>query len=185
MNVLILSSSSENIEQKYIEQAQNVSAFLAAKGFNLIFGGSHRSMMGICYQEFIKRKRDVYAFTTKEYIDQLKYLEKAKINIVDTTFDLKKLMFEKSDLIICLAGGIGTLSEILSYIEEVRSNKQDKPIIIYNENNFYHNLFEQLKIFEKEKFISSNVKSFFEIVNNEKEFEDKINKLIKESEKNE
>lgn len=177
MKALILSSASVEIDKYYLEQAKKISSFLAENNFDLIFGGSCYSMMGCCYEEFTKRGRTVYAFTTKPYVDQLEHLKEAISIVVNTTFDLKKLMFQESDIIVCLAGGIGTLSEILAYIEEKRSNAQDKPIIIYDENEFYKHLMQQLEKCEQEKFVSTSVKNQFIVVHNETEFKNIIYQL--------
>ncbi len=177
MNVLIISSASIDIDNYYSNLAKQISNFLAENNCDLIFGGSHLSMMGICYQEFVKKGRKVYAFTTEKYVEQLENLKESISVVTKSTFDLKKIMFEKSDIIVCLAGGLGTLSELLSYIEEKRSNDKNKPIIIYDENKFYNHLILQLNKMEKEKFMSSEVKKNFEIVHNLEEFEEIFNKL--------
>lgn len=182
MNVLIISSASVNIDENYINIAKKISEFLATRKCDLIFGASHLSMMGVCYQEFIKRNRQVYAFTNDAYVDELPKIKEAKPIVLRTTFDLKKAMFEKSDLIVCLAGGIGTLSELLSYIEERRINEKKTPIIIYDENDFYKYLTLQLAQMKNEKFINDEIIKTFQIVNNFEEFKKNFNILsLKES----
>ncbi len=74
MNVLILSSSREEIDDYYKSIARSVSSFLANNDCNLVFGGCSSSMMGICYEEFVKKNREIYSFTTPNYVDDLKYL---------------------------------------------------------------------------------------------------------------
>ena len=177
MNVLIISSANNNIDEYYKNIAKKVSSFLALENCNLVFGGCSISMMGACYQEFIKQGRKVYAFTNDEYVDDLENLKEAISTVVDTTFDLKKIMFEHSDLIVCLAGGVGTTSELLSYIEEKRTYLKDKPIIIYDENKFYEYLILQLEKMKEENFIKQKVLDNFNIVQNMKEFENIFNKL--------
>ena len=140
MNVLILSSSRDEINDYYKSISRSISNYLAANDCDLIFGGASTSMMGICYQEFKKFDRKIYAFTTPKYVNDLKNLDCSKKIICQTTFDLKKSMFENSDLIVCLPGGIGTISELLSYIEEERSNDMNIPIILYDENKGIKNV---------------------------------------------
>ena len=113
MNVLILSSASADIDPYYISIARSVSNYLATNEFNLVFGAASSSMMGACYESFINKNREVYAFTTNKYICDLENLKGAKAYIKETTFDMKKSMFENSNLIVLLPGGLGTLSEVL------------------------------------------------------------------------
>lgn len=175
MNVLIISSSREEIDDYYKSIAKNISSFLANDN-DLVFGASSKSMMGICYKEFAKKERKIYAFTTSKYIEDLKNLDKAKKYIRETTFDLKKDMLFNSDLVVALPGGVGTLSEILSYIEEKRSNELDIPIIIYDENNYYKLLNSFIKQMNQEKFIS-DISDLYVITHNKEEFENEYYKV--------
>ena len=106
MNVLILSSASNNIDYYYLSIAKSISSYLAKNDFDLVFGASSSSMMGICYNEFIDNNRYVYAFTTKKYQDDLVNLEKAEKFVLDNTFAMKENMYIASDLIVALPGGI-------------------------------------------------------------------------------
>lgn len=174
MNVLIISSSRDEINDKYKNIARNIASLFARNNYNLVFGGSSTSMMGICYQEFLKENREIYAYTTDKYVDDLKNLNKAKQYLCRTTFDLKKEMFEKSDMIICLPGGIGTISELLSYIEEKRSNDKKIPIIIFDEEKFYFKLNDIIEDLIKEKFVCEDIYNTYDVVTNLEELKEYI-----------
>lgn len=171
MKVLILSSSREDIDPYYTSIARSVANFLASNECDLVFGGASYSMMGICYDEFRKKGRNISAYTTPQYIDDLKNLEAAKHYVCDTTFEMKQRMFENSDMIVCLPGGPGTLSELLAYIEEKRSNNKDIPIIIYDENGYYNKLGEIFNNFINNKFVDKSIYEMFEIARNHDDFE--------------
>lgn len=174
MNVLILSSSREGIDDYYKSIARSVSIFLANNDCNLVFGGCSSSMMGICYEEFVKKNREIYSFTTPNYVSDLRNLAKCKNYIRKTTFELKQDMFNNSDLIVCLPGGVGTYSELLSYIEEKRSNSSDKPIIIYDENGFYNNFLKFLEYLVQEKFVDKDIFEMFSVVKNREQMEEEF-----------
>lgn len=171
MEVLIIASSRDNISDYYKSIARNISNYLAKNNCNLIFGGASSSMMGICYDEFSRLNRNIYAYTTLKYVDDLKNLPNSKKVICETTFDLKKNMFENSDLIVCLPGGIGTISELLSYIEEKRSNEKDIPIIVYDENEYYKKLFNMLDGTVINKFSDKDIYNMFDLATTKEEFE--------------
>ncbi len=158
MNVLIISSANENIDNNYKLIAKKIANFLANQNYNLVFGGSNLSLMGICYNEFQNNK--VYSFSTSDFENS---------TIVKNTFDLKKEMYNKCNLIVCLPGGIGTISELLSYIEENRVSLNPKLIIVYDETNFYKNLIDQLDKIRKEKFIEKI--DYLKIINNFEDFQ--------------
>ena len=182
MNVLILSSASEKIDPYYCSIARSISNYLAKLGYNLVFGASSTSMMGICYDEFKNQGREIYAFTTEKYQDDLKNLDYAYHYINETTFDMKKNMFEHSDLIVVLPGGIGTLSELMSYIEENRSNDKCVPIEIYDEekDSYFEPLLQTLQSMKRKGFITSDINSLFTISHNKDEFMYDIDKHVYE-----
>lgn len=178
MNVLILSSASMDIDPYYVGIARDISKYLAQNEFDLIFGGASFSMMGVCYDEFVRHNRNVYAFTTEKYSQDLENLKYAKPFIKETTFDLKKAMFENSDLIIGLPGGFGTLSEITSYIEENRSNDRKVPIEIYDEDNYYQKFFEMLDDMKSKGFVSESIINSISVSHNREEFVEHINQYL-------
>lgn len=171
MNVAILSSNSDKISNYYINQARIISNDLATRGFDLVFGGCSFSMMGACYKEFVQNNRKIYSYTTEKYKDDIINMPDAKHCVEKTTFDLKKALFRKADLIVALAGGIGTLSEVLSFLEENRSNDLNVPIIIYDTNNYYYHLIELLKTMTDNCFLNiDNIMKYIIIINNHQEW---------------
>lgn len=174
MKILIISSSSDLIDAKYLDIAENISSFLAKQNCDLIFGASSKSMMGACYNTFKKYKRNIYSYTTPKYQEQFISLPDSKHYLEETTFDLKKNMFNETDIVVCLPGGIGTYSETLSFLEEKRSNNKQKPIIIYNEYGFYDKLLDIINDLVNSKFLDKSIYDSFILVNNEEEFENVI-----------
>lgn len=177
MRALIISSSRNEIDPYYLSVARSIAEYLANNEYDLVYGAASSSMMGICYDSFSKKNRDIYAFTTSKYVEDLKNLNLAKHFIRETTFDLKKDMFNNSDLIICLPGGVGTYSELLTYMEEKRSNNQDKPIIIYDENKFYEKFLLILDDLIKEGFASKDILNTFILTTNKNEFVDALSDI--------
>ena len=172
MNVLILSSASENIDKYYLSITRSIAGYLAKQECNLVYGASSTSMMGVCYDEFKKHNREIYAFTTEKYQDDLKNLDGCHKFVEKDTFDMKREMFESSDLIVVLAGGLGTLSEYTTYLEENRSNDKCVPIIVYDEDKFYKYLIMHFKHASEKQFISEDVFNNFKYTTNKDEFED-------------
>ena len=179
MEVGIISSSSMKIDPYYINLARDISKYLASQELDLVFGGSSYSMMGACYDEFIRQNRKVYAFTTDRWKDDLVNLDKAYRKIIsETTFDLKKAIFENSDFIVALPGGTGTISEVLSFIEENRSNNRNLPIEIYDEDGSFKPIFDVLNIQIANGFTSPDIYNYFNISRNKEEFIEHIEKYL-------
>ena len=175
MKVAITSSSSDNINNIYKEESKKVISFLASEKLDLVWGCGSNGIMGICYEEFKNANLNIYGYTTPKYADMLEELNYAQNMICEDTFVLKKRMFDDSDLIVCLPGGLGTISEFFSYLEEIRSNNPNKLLILYNLNGEYNYILELINNIIKENFIGSEVNNYFKVVNNYAEFVDVYN----------
>lgn len=175
MRVGILSSCKEEIDDHYKELAKNIANYFAANDYDLVYGGGINSMMGICYSEFTRLNRNVYAYVYKDFVNDVNSISNAKIEICNTTFDLKKKLFENSDIIIVLPGGIGTYSEFLSFIEEKRCSNIDKLVEVYNENGYFNKLIEIINKMIDDKFLEKDIFDKFNISNNKQELIDHLN----------
>lgn len=170
MNVFIACSASQYIDKKYLELTLDVSKYLIEQNYNLVFGAFDKSMMGICYDEFKNNNKHIVSVTPKVYEKDLDRLEDSEKIITEDTIMRFKTIYDLSDLVVILPGGIGTLTELLNTIEDYRTIPTDKRVILYNYEGFYDDI---LKWFNEKKelgFISGNVKDFIDIVDEYEEF---------------
>jgi len=177
MRIEISSSSNDNIDEIYKEESRKLCAFLAREKNELIWGSGNRSIMGICYDEFAKEDCKISGFTTEKYVDEIDTLPKASHVVEKDTFDLKKDMFNICDMILILPGGTGTVSELFTYLEEVRSNDEEKILVVYNVNNHFKKSLEVIDDLIERNFNSSSIYDYLHIVNNLDEFKELYNSL--------
>ena len=170
MRVTICGSSSNLIADDYKKCTKDICSFLAENNCDLNCGSSSSSMMGICYDVFAKNQRNIYGYTTEKYVSDLDNLSFAKHQIFANTFDMKKQMFNDADFIVVLPGGIGTISELLSYIEEIRSNDINKSIILYNYKNHYDLIIKLIDELISQNFNTQNIWEYIKVVNNIMDF---------------
>ena len=164
MKVFIASSANLTIDEKYVKIASQVAELFATKKFDLMFGAANYSMMGACYKAFVKHDRKIIACTVSKYERDFKKLIKAKcIKTPDTLERFRKLYF-KSDFIIILPGGIGTLAEFSSAVEEYRASSGDKRIILFNYDGYYNGLIDWMKQNIDTGFFIDDLTDCFDIV---------------------
>ncbi len=65
----------------------------------------------------------------------------------------KKLMLERCDAIITLAGGIGTLDEATEMLALKRHGVHNKAIVFLNTNGFYEGMKAQMNKMEEDGFL--------------------------------
>lgn len=178
MKITISSSSCEDIDNSYIEKSRILLNYLVNNlDVELLWGACSTSIMGLCYQIFKDNNKKIYGYTTKKYINDLDNLTYATHKIFDNTYDLKKNLFYDADIIICLPGGLGTISEFFSFLEEIRSNDVNKLLIIYDIDKHFSKTISLLDELIKHNFTSINVYNYFKIVDNI----DDLSNILKEN----
>ena len=131
------------IRDRYYQDAEEISKLISSFKINIVYGGAKVGIMGMVARTAKKYKNRVIGvipnFLSKreiifENIDELK--------IVDNMSERKKLLFELGDAYLALPGGTGTLEEIVEVVSWKIMGIHNKPIIFFNKNNFWDNLFK-------------------------------------------
>ena len=120
MKIFISCSSQDTIEEIYKEKTYELVKELSKKN-DLVFGSSDTGLMGICYKEFLKNKRNITGICYEIYKDLLEKLKLDKIIMVKTLNESNDQLINNSDIILVLPGAYGTLSEVISSIELIRT----------------------------------------------------------------
>ena len=170
MRITISSSSNNNIDKLYLDESKKVLEYLASEGHDLNWGSGNNSIMGLSYEVFDEYGRNMYGYTTEKYKDEIDDLPNAKHQIYEDTLLLKKGFYDDADVLLCLPGGTGTVSEFFTYLEEARSNDNPKPIIILNINHQFDLLFELIEDLIKNKFNSTSIYDYYNVANSYEEF---------------
>lgn len=168
MKIFISCSSQDTIEEIYKEKTYELVKEIC-KDNDLVFGSSNTGLMGICYREFLKNKRNITGICYEMYKELLDDLKLDETIMVKTLNESNNELIKNSDIILVLPGAYGTLSEVISSIELVRTKVYDKKIIFYNINNFYDDLFELFKKMYNTKATKNNYKDIIKICNTKEE----------------
>lgn len=65
----------------------------------------------------------------------------------------KALLLKRSDVMVALVGGIGTLDELLEILELKKHRVHDKPVIVLNAEGFYSGLQQQMETMDQLDFL--------------------------------
>src|SRR2546430_2003137 len=152
MNIGVFCSSN-HVADKYGAPAKELARLLAEGGHTMIYGGSDYGLMKVMadgMQEHGGGK--IVAIIIPRY---KAYLRQAVDETVDapTLGERKRLFLERSEAIIMMVGGLGTLDETTEILELKKQGAHDKPIIILNTGGFYDGLKTQLQRMNDEGFL--------------------------------
>lgn len=174
MNLFIGCSATGTDEEIINRSKLLISSIATLENVDLVFGAYNKSIMGICYEEFKKNGKKIIGVTTKKYEKDINAMDLDEVIIADTTMDRSKQIYEKSDVLLFLPGGIGTYSEILAAIEEHKTKKDNKLLILYNDNFFYTPFIKEMYKLYESKFIEKSIGEYIRI----ESINDEIIKLI-------
>ena len=169
MNIFI-GCASEDIDDSFNKNSLSlINEIAKIKDVNLVFGAYHNGLMGKCYEIFKDNNKKVTGITLNLYKDQLDDLELDEAVLVETSMDRMREIYQKSDVLLFLPGGLGTYTEILSSIEESRTKEDDKLIILYNDDFFYSPLIKEMFWLYEKKFAKKSIGEYVRIESKEEE----------------
>jgi uncharacterized protein (TIGR00730 family) len=152
--VCVYCASSESIDETYVQLAYEVGRRLAADGHTLVSGGGRVSMMGAV----ARGARSGGAHTLGVIPEHLVPYEVADIEadelvVVDTMRERKRIMDERSDAVLALPGGIGTLEELFEMWTSATLRMHAKPVVVLDPEGFYTPLWDWLDGLRERGFV--------------------------------
>jgi len=167
MNICVFSSSSNAIADIYFQDAVELAQLIAKENYCLINGGSNVGLMDVVTREAGKNGAKTIGVIPQKLHDfNLASVHAHEIIVSGDMMERKFKMRELSDAFIALAGGFGTLEEILEVITLKQLNYHNKSIVFINTNGFYDDLFRQFEKSYDEKFAKENYRRLYFIANN-------------------
>ncbi|MGV8152201.1 MAG: TIGR00730 family Rossman fold protein [Candidatus Nanoarchaeia archaeon] len=148
-NVCVFCSSAPEslLIKDYVDAAKETGYLLEERGHNLIYGGSHRGLMGVVSKSFAQDNGNSKRITEIiPKIWQRLIINKENAIVTENISERMQKMQEYSDAFITLAGGFGSLQETIEVLVSKQINMHQKPLVIINTNNFYNPLIEQINL---------------------------------------
>src|SRR3989344_1732095 len=132
MNICVFCSASD-VDAKYTAAAMDLATGIASGGHTLVWGGSDKGTM------------KVLKAAARANADEML--------IMPTLGERKAKLLERSDAIVVLPGGLGTLDEITEVLELKKHSLHDKPVVFLNTADFYAGFKVQLERMDAEGFL--------------------------------
>jgi uncharacterized protein (TIGR00730 family) len=151
MNICVFLSAAD-LDERYTAPAREFGRTIGRAGHTLVWGGSDTGLMKVVADAV----QDAGGRLVGISVELLRH--KARQNADEMVFapDLaarKALMLARSDAIVILAGGLGTLDEATEILEQKKHGLHAKPVVLLNTAGFYDGLITQLQRMEDEHFL--------------------------------
>ncbi|MDR1984832.1 MAG: TIGR00730 family Rossman fold protein [Prevotellaceae bacterium] len=173
--ICIFCSSSDKIDKAHFDAAEKIASELAHAGYIIVCGGGAHGLMGKIISTSVKNGGYVVGIIP-EFMRTVEWDSKElnELVVVDDMRERKKRMIENVDAVVALAGGCGTLEELMEVITLKRLGQFTKPIVILNTNGFYNHLKEFLIKMIDENFLNKQSIDIWKFVDTPEQILDAI-----------
>lgn len=165
MRITIFCASSPSIDEKYFTAAKELATILVSAKHSIIYGGGDTGLMGAVADTVLEMGGEITG-VIPDFMKEVEWMHKGveDMIVVDSMAERKKLLIKKSDAIVVLAGGTGTLEELMEVVSLKKLGKYPNPIVILNSDGFYDLLQDFMVKMVDEKFMNPEHLSVWEMV---------------------
>ena len=176
-NVCVFASSSNNLDAIYYEDAKQLGEYLGQNHYNIVYGGSRLGLMFACANAVKSNGGKIIGIMPKKLCDfgVSNPDDCDEFFITEGMRERKDLMDKKSNSIIALAGGFGTLEEISEMIVQKQLGYNNKAIVFLNTNGFYNDLLKFFDTIIGQKFAKYETKKLYFVADSPKEAVEYLN----------
>ncbi len=166
MRLCVYGAASNSINKEFIDNVEQFGQQLAKRGHSLVFGAGKNGLMGATARG-VKRCGGYILGVVPKFFDEqtieVIYTECDKLIQPDTMRERKKIMEDNADAFVVLPGGIGTFEEFFEILTLKQLCRHDKPIVIYNLQGYYNELYAMLETATDKKFLRQDCLELFKM----------------------
>ena len=165
MRLFIGASSSENIPDEYMEDCIIMLESILKEN-DLVFGAYNKGLMGMAYEIAKKNEKHITGICPDMYKEGLKDLSCDEEIITNSILDSTMKICQRSDAIIILPGGFGSIYEFFTANYLKICKEIDVPIILYNSLGYYNQLLSFMGDSKAKGFMKESEFGHFKVASN-------------------
>jgi uncharacterized protein (TIGR00730 family) len=151
MNICVFLSAAD-LDDRYTGPAHEFGTLLGAAGHTLVWGGSDSGLMKVVADGTQSAGGRLIGVSV-EFLSAKARPGADEMVIAADLAERKRLLLERSDAVVIMVGGTGTLDEATEILELKKHGRTDKPVVLLNTAGFYDGLAEQFRRMETEGFL--------------------------------
>jgi hypothetical protein len=154
MKVCVYCASSTKINTAFFKATEILAKEFVKEQAQVVYGGGGVGLMGQLADTVLVEGGEIQGIMP-QFMNEVEWGHKRVVNFIytETMHERKAKLIDGVDAVVALAGGTGTLEELLEAITLKKLGLFTKPIIILNTNGYYDPLKEMLKRCAEERFM--------------------------------
>ena len=143
--ICVYCGSNEGARKDYAQAAAELADVLVRHDLELVYGGSHKGIMGILADRVLAQGGRVHGVIPKMLVEkEIAHEGLTELHVVKSMHDRKSMMAALSDGFIALPGGFGTLEELIEIVTWGQLKFHDKPVGVLNVLGYFNALLQYL-----------------------------------------
>lgn len=151
MNICVFLSAAD-LDERYTGPAREFAGLIGKGGHTLVWGGSDVGLMKVVADE-VQENGGRLVGVSVEFFRDVARKGADEMVITQDLAERKAALLARSDAIVVLPGGLGTLDEATDILELRKHGLHAKPVVLLNTDGFYDGLILQLRRMEDERFL--------------------------------
>ena len=144
--------SAADLDERYTRPAREFAELLGKGGHTLVWGGSESGLMKVV-ADGVQASGGRLVGVSVTFLAASARADADEMVIAADLAERKRLLLEKSDAVVIMVGGTGTLDEATEILELKKHGHTDKPVVLLNTAGFYDGLKTQFRRMEDEGFL--------------------------------
>ena len=166
MNICVYGAASSEIDKSFIDAGEELGRKLVERGHGWVFGGGANGMMGAVARGVHQKNGYILGIAPGFFnVDGVSYDECTEFIHTDTMRERKRLLDEKSNGFVISPGGIGTFDEFFEILTLKQLGRHNKPIVIWNLNNYFENMENMMQVSVDKRFITDDCRELYKVCN--------------------
>jgi uncharacterized protein (TIGR00730 family) len=150
----VFCGSSKGTRPEYAQVARTLGREIAARGWELVYGGSSVGLMGILADAVLEAGGSVTGVLPQGlFRREVAHTGLTRLHEVGSMHERKALMVELSDGFVALPGGYGTYDELFEVVTWAQIGLHRKPIGLLDVNGFFAQLLAMIAHAAQQGFI--------------------------------
>lgn len=174
-SIAVFCAASENIAPGYFEAATEVGTMLGRLGVTMVYGGARFGLMEATAKAAKAAGARIVGVVPDILVerDRVSHLLDEQVGCRNLS-ERKDMMLERSDVLVALPGGVGTLDEIFHVLAAATIGYHTKRVVLYNVNGFWNALLAAVDEMSQAGFVRGEMEKYLVVADNIAQLEDLI-----------
>lgn len=175
-SLCVFTGSRIHVPEVFHEAARATGELMAKAGKTLVYGGGRVGLMGLCADAALAAGGKVIG-VIPQHLQQweVEHGGLTELHIVDSMHNRKRMMIERSDALIVLPGGFGTLDETFEVMTWKQVHLHNMPIIVVNIAGYWDPMIALIRHIIETGFAHPTHTNLFRVVDRVDQIMDALN----------